>query len=387
LETSAFAQSQKLQLLQKKRTLNLPNQADQFANMESNMKKDHVYATDTEFVMEIVVFVMKLLDLVSAKELLHQLLYAAVKEKETLRFAKERHVHAKKVKQCNIYRDYPTRDQCHCHIDFYFMSCKKNKKTGKKACGCRNLNEKCAMNTSVKRGTCFCSLRDNTFACTTRTVNGISGSYCTCQKKASCSNDTPLTRDSCKCWRRPTTDLQDENSEKKRVQRSFGWKKCKPSDPKNKNSPRVCTCTALKCFEAGRFKKYFCKCPRKTTQYCNKKTDFCKCLPKKPTTYRYKGNYLWIGMITTKDKIIASFKYEKRLIKVWTEDGKKKMESRYIFVDHQNGTFRVVLKPTINEKSKKDMRKEMALYDKMDQNYKNIQKQILKPGKLDKKKK
>jgi hypothetical protein len=168
----------------------------------------------------------------------------------------------------------------------------------------------------------------------------------------------------------------DENAERKRLYRKYGWKNCQPSNPKDPKSSLVCICRPLKCYEAGRFKKMFCKCPRLTKQYCNKKTGYCKCLWKKPQSKRFKGYYKFRGMIPTKSLRLASFKYDKRIINVWTKEKKSGQEKRWIYVDHHNGSFYVVQKPTIANDV--DLRAEMALYDCADQNSKNIQKQIQK---------
>jgi len=260
------------------------------------------------------------------------------------------------------------------------MACKKINNVLK--CGCAHLNEKCPLGKSVKSGTCFCDPRDNSWNCSAQTVGGLRGRYCTCQKKRYCPIGRPTLRDQCKCWRRPTTKLQDENSEKKRVIRTFGFKRCRPSVASNPNSPRLCTCRALKCYEAGRFKKGFCKCPkagaRSAKQKCNKKSGFCKCVAKWVRKFRYSGNYNFLGLIKINSKKLPSFKYEKRKIKVWTQDGKKKTEPRFILIDHHNGVYRVFIKPSINVKNRAAIRQEMAFYDPTDQNYKSIQKQIKK---------
>jgi hypothetical protein len=277
----------------------------------------------------------------------------------------------KKVKPCNLFKSYTSATSCFCKQDFRFLTCQTNK--GKKDCRCEHLSTQCKMNKSVKRGTCFCNPKLNSFKCTRSTI----GTFCTCEKKPFCELDTKVLRNTCRCQVRPTDDLQDENSEKKRVFRKYGWKKCSNSDKKVKGAPRICQCKALKCYEAGRFKKYFCKCPRLTKQYCNKKTGYCKCLSKKSIKKFFKGTYRFRGMIKTSSLVLASFKYEKRKIKIYTSEKKGKKESRYIFVDHENGSFYVVMKPSI--KNDVDLRAEMSFYDPADQNAKSIQKQIKKP--------
>jgi len=281
----------------------------------------------------------------------------------------------KKVPACNQYRSYPTKNTCYCSKKFHFMACKKSK-TGKKSCGCVTLDQECALGQVVRKGTCYCKQSDNSFSCQKKE----DGVFCVCRKKEYCPLDEYLTRNSCRCWRKPTDDLQDPNSEKGRVLRRYGWKKCRPSDKKNPSSRRECQCQVLKCHEAGRFKKYFCQCPRKTHQKCNKTTDYCKCVPEKPFATRYPGNYKFDGFMTVKSRKIASYKFEKRKIKVYTLPNKQRTVKRFVFVDHQDGSYRVVQKPSI--KTPAAIRKELALYDVNDQNFAYIQKQLKKkqPG-------
>jgi len=231
------------------------------------------------------------------------------------------------------------------------------------------------MSTKVKKGTCFCDPKVSSFKC----KKEAKGTYCTCVRKPFCSLNRSIDRKSCRCQIKPTRSLADENSEKKRVFRGYGWKKCKPKDPTKPAGPSKCECRVLKCYDSGRFKKYFCKCPRLTKQYCSKKTGYCKCLSKKPIKMRYPGTYRFRGLIPTSALKLASFKYEKRIIKIYTKGKKLGLEKRWIFVDHHNGSFYVVRKPSIV--SDLDLRQEMSFYDPEDQNAKDIQKQIQKKSK------
>lgn len=275
-----------------------------------------------------------------------------------------------KVPACNPHSVYTSRKDCFCQKKFTFMFCTKKKAPGiGELCKCTHLNEACPPNKPVGPRDCYCNTKTHLWKC-----NKIAGKRsCVCQPKPLCRSGERVRRDSCRCQIRPTTRLEDENSQKKRVLRAYGWKDCKRIDPKNKLSPRTCVCRPLKCYEAGRFKKYFCKCPRKTKQYCNKKTDYCKCISK--IREAWKGDYKFMGLITTKSKKLASLKFLKFELKVYTEANKQKLEKRYGFVSTKNGSFYVVKKPTL----KKDkMEAELALYQVNDQNWSSIQDQIKK---------
>jgi len=282
-----------------------------------------------------------------------------------------------KVKACNKFETYPNRQHCYCSGKFSFMFCHKNK-AGKRVCKCRTLTEKCPPNKSVTPGRCYCKRLNNTWEC-----EGKTGSRtCTCVPKRGCEIGERVRRNSCICNRRSVHDLMDQSAKKGRVIRAYGWVKCKLADPKDKNSERKCTCEALKCSQAGRFKKGFCHCPRLTKQVCNKKTGFCKCHHKTQKKVPFTGVFRFMGLIKTTSPKIAALVYHKKVITVWTQAGKKKQEKRYAFIHGNTGSFYIVRKPTIK---KAGLEKELALYEPQNENFASIQAQLRKKDKKGKK--
>jgi len=85
----------------------------------------------------------------------------------------------------------------------------------------------------------------------------------------------------------------------------------------------------------------------------------------------FKGEYRFMGLMTTKSHKIASIKYEKKKITVWTDPKQMKQEVRYAFVDQKTGSFRIVKK-----RSLKNENPELALYARENQNWKSIQDQL-----------
>jgi len=92
---------------------------------------------------------------------------------------------------------------------------------------------------------------------------------------------------------------------------------------------------------------------------------------KKAQKGAFKGEYRFMGLITTKSHKIGSIKYQKKKITVWTQPNKMKQEVRFAFVDQKTGSFRVVRKPTL-----RGTRGELALYVRQNQNWQSIQDQL-----------
>jgi hypothetical protein len=80
-----------------------------------------------------------------------------------------------------------------------------------------------------------------------------------------------------------------------------------------------------------------------------------------------------MGLLKLKSHKIASLKYLKKKITVWTEAGQKKQVNRYAFVDNKTGSYYVVRLPSLK---KKQIAKELSYYVKENQNFKSIQDQL-----------
>jgi len=272
----------------------------------------------------------------------------------------------KKVPACNRYKIYPKRDECYCKKDSTFIYCIK-KLSGVQKCKCRTLNEICPPNKQVAPGICYCNIQNNFWNCR----NFAGKKVCTCEPKPKCETDEEVDRESCRCKIKSTKSLEDANSLRGRVIRGYGWKKCHRINPADKKSHRTCTCEPLKCYEAGKFRKSFCQCPRHTHLFCNKKTDYCKCISK--VKHLYHGDYKFMGIVPVKSRIVASLKYLKLKIFVYAGPNKSKKVYRYIMVSVSNGSYYLVKRPLLKPSG---MDLELSLFDDHSQNYAFIQKQV-----------
>jgi hypothetical protein len=140
-----------------------------------------------------------------------------------------------KVPACNPFAKYSSRNKCYCSLISSFMMCKIDKKTGYTSCGCKHVTKKCPSNKSVTPGKCWCNTKNNTWRCDSKAGKR----KCICSPKPFCEIGERVKRNSCSCSRRPVTDLMDENAEKKRVFRAYGWTQCRLSNPKDKKSRRT----------------------------------------------------------------------------------------------------------------------------------------------------
>jgi len=80
-----------------------------------------------------------------------------------------------------------------------------------------------------------------------------------------------------------------------------------------------------------------------------------------------------MGLIQLNSHKIASLKYGKKKITVWTEANKAKQVNRYAFVDRRTGSFYVVRLPSLTDKQ---VNREMSYYVKENQNFQSIQDQL-----------
>jgi hypothetical protein len=105
-------------------------------------------------------------------------------------------------------------------------------------------------------------------------------------------------------------------------------------------------------------------------------------LYKKAQKVGFKGEFKFMGLIKVSSLKIASLKYLKRKVKIYTEDKKKKQEQRYAFVDFKTGSFYIVRKPSITEAK---LNKELSFFVPESQNWKSLQAQLRSgKGKKDK---
>jgi len=80
-----------------------------------------------------------------------------------------------------------------------------------------------------------------------------------------------------------------------------------------------------------------------------------------------------MGLLKLKSHKIASLKYLKKKITVWTEANKAKQVNRYAFVDPKTGSYYIVRLPSLTNKQ---VAKELSYYVKENQNFKSIQDQL-----------